>query len=226
MQKERHVLLVYPHPDDESFGKAGSVALYTKAGTPVTLICGTLGELGRNMGKPTFANRESLPAIRKKELEEACAALGIEDLRLLGLRDKTVEFEDPEWVADKIEAIIREVKPSVLVTYYPKHGVHPDHDALSHAAVIAVKRLPKEERPVIYGSAVTHNARDVIGPPDITFDVTDVLDTKLAAMRAHKSQYESMFSRMEEEMAKSPEAREQIEANLRTEYFWIYPVAD
>ncbi|EPZ43540.1 bacillithiol biosynthesis deacetylase BshB2 [Alicyclobacillus acidoterrestris] len=226
MNKERHVLLVYPHPDDESFGKAGSVALYTQAGTPVTLICGTLGELGRNMGKPTFANRETLPHIRKKELEEACRVLGIDDLRLLGLRDKTVEFEDPEWVADKIEAVIRDVKPSLLMTYYPKHGVHPDHNALSHAAVIAVKRLPKEERPVIYGSAVTHDARTVLGPPDVTYDVSSVLDTKLAAMRAHKSQFEAMFAQMEEQMAKSPEARQQVEANMSKEYFWIYRIED
>ena len=93
---ERHVLAVYPHPDDETFGKAGTIALYTRAGTPVTLICGTLGQMGRNMGKPFFATRETLPIIREKELRDACSILGIKDLRLLGLRDKTVEFEDPK----------------------------------------------------------------------------------------------------------------------------------
>lgn len=224
VDKERHLLLVFPHPDDESFGKAGTVAMLTKAGTPATLICGTLGEMGRNMGKPVFATRENLPHLRKVELEDACRALGVDDLRLLGLRDKTVEFEDLEEVADKIEAVIREVNPSLVIIYYPKYGVHPDHDALSEATVIAVKRLPKDERPIIYGSAVVNNAVDILGPPDIVLDVSDVYDTKMKAMRAHKSQYESMFSRMEEEMAKDPNVRKEMEANMRTERFWIYPV--
>ncbi|WAH35998.1 bacillithiol biosynthesis deacetylase BshB2 [Alicyclobacillus dauci] len=226
MQKERHLLLVFPHPDDESFGKAGTVILFTKAGTPATLICGTLGEMGRNMGKPAFATRESLPLIRKAELEDACQALGIDDLRLLGLRDKTVEFEDPEEIADKIEAVIREVNPSIVMTYYPKYGVHPDHDALSEATVRAVKRLPKSERPVIYASAVTNNASEVLGPPDFEFDVSEVYEEKMAAMRAHKSQYESMFSQMEQQMASDPKVRAEIEANLTKERFWIYHIED
>lgn len=224
VQKERGLLLVFPHPDDESFGKAGTVILYTKAGTPTTLICGTLGEMGRNMGKPAFATRENLPLIRKVELEDACKALGVEDLRLLGLRDKTVEFEDPEEVADKIEAVIRETNPSIVMSYYPKYGVHPDHDALSEATAIAVSRIPKENRPLMYGSAVVNNAEDILGKPDLVVDVSSVYEEKMAAMRAHKSQYESMFSRMEEEMAKDPKVRDEIMKNMSVERFWIYPI--
>lgn len=224
MFEERHLLLVFPHPDDEAFGKAGTVLKFTNAGTPTTLICGTLGEMGRNMGKPAFATRENLPHIRKVELEDACKELGIDDLRLLGLRDKTVEFEDPEEVADMIEKVIREVNPSIVMTYYPKHGVHPDHDALAQATILAVRRLPQDARPVVWGSAVTHDAESVIGPADYVIDVSDVMEQKMAAMRAHKSQFESMFSRMEEEMARDEEVRKAMEKNQSTERFWIYPV--
>jgi bacillithiol biosynthesis deacetylase BshB2 len=226
VEKTRHLLLVFPHPDDESFGKAGTVLLFTKAGTPATLICGTLGELGRNMGNPPFANRETLPKIRKKELEDACKALGVGDLRLLGLRDKTVEFEDPEYVADRIEEVIREVNPSIIMTYYPKYGVHPDHDALSHATVLAVKRLPKEERPVVWGSVVVRNAEEVVGKPDFVIDVSSVFEEKMAAMKAHKSQYQGLFARMEEQMASSPEARAEVIASLSTERYWVVPIED
>ena len=52
--------------------------------------------MGRNLGNPPFATRESLPKIRKKELIDAANAIGIQDLRMLGLRDKTIEFEDDE----------------------------------------------------------------------------------------------------------------------------------
>ncbi|MDI9258627.1 bacillithiol biosynthesis deacetylase BshB2 [Alicyclobacillus sendaiensis] len=226
VEKTRHLLLVYPHPDDESFGKAGTVILFTRAGTPATLICGTLGELGRNMGNPPIANRETLPKIRRKELEQACEILGIRDLRLLGLRDKTVEFEDPERVADRIEAVIREVKPSILMTYYPGLGVHPDHDAMSNAAVIAVKRLPKEERPVIWGSAVVHEPEKILGEPDFVIDVSSVLEEKLAAMKAHRSQFSGIFARVEEALAAGGQAREEVLRLLGTERYWVYRIDD
>ena len=121
---ERHVLVVFPHPDDEAFAAGGTIRLLTDQGVPVTYACGTLGQMGRNMGKNVFANRETIPNIREKELKDACEAMGIQDLRMLGFHDKTLEFEDVDFVADKIEAIIQEVNPSRIITFYPEHGVH------------------------------------------------------------------------------------------------------
>ncbi len=69
--------------------------------------------------------------------------MGIKDLRMLGFHDKTLEFEDVDFVADKIEAIIQEVNPSRIITFYPEHGVHPDHDAFGRAVVRAVSRMSK-----------------------------------------------------------------------------------
>ena len=96
------------------------------------------------MGKNVFANRETIPHIRKKELKDACEAMGIKDLRMLGFHDKTLEFEDVDFVADKIEAIIQEVNPSRIITFYPEHGVHPDRNAFGRAVVRAVSRMPKK----------------------------------------------------------------------------------
>ncbi|WDL98281.1 bacillithiol biosynthesis deacetylase BshB2 [Alicyclobacillus sp. ALC3] len=226
MEKERHILAVYPHPDDETFGKAGLIAMQTRLGTPVTLICSTLGQMGRNMGKPSFATRESLPKIREKELRDACTVLGIRDLRLFGLRDKTVEFEDPEVVADRIGEVIAETNPSLVITYYPKLGVHPDHDAMSEATVRAMRRIPKEQRPVLWGSAVTRDAREVLGAPHIDLDVSEVLDTKIEAMRAHRSQSEAMLKRMEEGAGTDAAVRREIEERLGREVYWIYNFGD
>jgi N-acetylglucosamine malate deacetylase 2 len=104
---EQHVLVVFPHPDDETFGCGGTIALFAKAGVPVTYVCGTLGQMGRNMGRPFFATRESLPYVREAELVEACETIGIQRLIKLGLRDKTIEFEDPEALTDRLEQILR-----------------------------------------------------------------------------------------------------------------------
>lgn len=220
---ERHILVVFPHPDDEAFGTAGFIGLNTRQGVPVTYACLTLGEMGRNFGKPFFANRETLPHIRKKELQDACEAMGIKDLRMLGYRDKTLEFEDPEEVADRIEEIIRETNPSLIITFYPWHAVHPDHDATGEATIRAVARLPKEQRPKVYCKAITNDRVEKLGEHDIEFDVTEATEIKLAAMKAHRSQTEGMLAKMEEKVEnKDPE----VMGWITKEVFWTYKFED
>lgn len=52
MKDERHVLMIFPHPDDETFSSAGTIASYIDNGIPVTYACLTLGQMGRNLGNP------------------------------------------------------------------------------------------------------------------------------------------------------------------------------
>jgi bacillithiol biosynthesis deacetylase BshB2 len=214
-----HILVVLPHPDDEAFGAAGIISLYTKRGVPVTFACATLGEMGRNMGVPPFANRETLPTIRKKELEDACKAMGIRDLRLLGYRDKTLEFEKQEVVADTIYNLLQELRPSLVITHYPGYAVHPDHDACGAATILAISRLPKENRPPVYGMAFSKNCRDELGQPDITINIEEVTKNKIAALAAHKSQTTQMMNGIEEKLeAGDPDLKNW----LSKEVFWTY----
>ncbi|MCL6454702.1 MAG: bacillithiol biosynthesis deacetylase BshB2 [Alicyclobacillus sp.] len=219
------VVAIYPHPDDETFGKGGALALHVKQGDTVTVVCATLGQMGRNMGKPFFANRESMPDIRRKELDAACHALGVTDVRLLGLHDKTIEFEDPERVAGMIFNIVQELRPTRVYTYYPGHGVHPDHDALARATIQAIRKLPPDQRPVVYASAITRNRIEACGEPDVVLDVSSVFAEKIAAMKAHRSQSEASMKRMEADIEAHPERKEEIEAPFKTERYWIYQVS-
>ncbi|WP_223701882.1 bacillithiol biosynthesis deacetylase BshB2 [Sutcliffiella deserti] len=221
MLAEKHVLVVFPHPDDEAFSSSGTIKLFTQSGVPVTYLCGTLGQMGRNFGNPMFANRETLPEVREKELIDACKVMGIDDLRMLGLHDKTLEFEDEEFLADIIEKALHELKPSLILTFYPKHGVHPDHDAMSNAVAIAVSRLPKSDRPTIYGKAILKNSVDLIGKPDVEIDIKSVAEEKLKAIKAHKSQTSGWVELMEQQLKdSSPE----IEEWLYRETFWTFEV--
>ncbi|WP_153720790.1 bacillithiol biosynthesis deacetylase BshB2 [Sporosarcina cascadiensis] len=207
MQNERHVLVVFPHPDDETFGLAGTIAKYIEMGVPVTYACLTLGEMGRNLGNPPFANRETLPQIRKQELLDACAAMGLTDLRMMGLRDKTVEFEDPEKLVQMMTDLIEELNPSLVITFHPTLAVHPDHNATGAAMVEAVRRIPEDKRPVLHVKAFANETVEIIGKPDVAFDVSDVADKKIAALRAHASQTVWMLPDMEKRWAeKDPEA--------------------
>lgn len=219
MEKERHVLVIFPHPDDEAFGVSGTISLHIDNGTPVTYACLTLGEMGRNMGNPPFATRETLPKIRKEELEEAAKVLGIQDLRMLGYRDKTVEFEDEEKLANRLGVIIGETNPSLIITFYPGYAVHPDHDATGAAVIRAVKELPADRRPKVHCVAFSNNCEEEIGQADIVNDVSAVADRKVAAIKAHASQTQLMAANMEESIKKQ---EPEVLARMYKERFWTY----
>lgn len=219
LQPERQILVVFPHPDDEAFGVSGTLAQYAKAGTPITYACLTLGEMGRNLGNPPFTTREELPLIRKKELQASCEAIGIKDLRMMGLRDKTVEFEDDEEMVAMMTNLIDELNPSLIITFYPNYAVHPDHEATARAVVRAVRRMPESDRPRLYCVAFANNTVAELGNPDIINDIHDVRVEKMNSMRAHISQTGWMLQ--EEEKRKEEGAT--AENNWFTnEHFYSY----
>ncbi|HLQ71087.1 MAG TPA: bacillithiol biosynthesis deacetylase BshB2 [Bacillota bacterium] len=222
---EKHVVVIYPHPDDESFGAGGTITKYRKEGVPVTYLCGTLGEMGRNMGNPTFANRETLPDIRQKELIDACNVLDI-DVHMMGYRDKTIEFEDRNQVARHIKQYLDDIQPSLVITHYPGHAVHPDHDAYGAAAVGAVRLMDKQKRPTVWTQAITRTHYDDIGKPDVSIDITDYFDRKMEAIMAHKSQASGIISQFHTENAAAEadllsEARKHLGTHEEF-YVWVF----
>jgi N-acetyl-1-D-myo-inositol-2-amino-2-deoxy-alpha-D-glucopyranoside deacetylase len=144
----RRLLLVHAHPDDESIGTGATMAKYAAEGAGVTLVTCTLGELGEVI-PPELAHLAwdadgGLGPYRIGELAAACAALGVTDHRFLGQpgkwRDSGMmgtpanDWDGSFWRADVDEAardllaVIKEVRPQVLVTYDANgfYG-HPDH---------------------------------------------------------------------------------------------------
>ena len=217
----RNVLVVLPHPDDETFGSGGTIALLAKEGARVTYLCGTRGEMGRNMGRPFFANRETLPDLREKELREACRVLGVAELRLMGLRDKTVEFVDPEQLSATVGAHIAEIKPDLILTHHPKHGVHPDHNALGGATIRAVAAMPADRRPPVWVSGGGSGIGE-LGEPDVQMDISSVGEIKQAAIDAHRSQSEVFSATSWAKWQHDPAMKERMAMRLKRERFWTY----
>lgn len=217
----RHLLVVLPHPDDESFSSGGTMAMHADAGVPVTYLCGTHGDMGRNMGRPFFANRETLRDVRERELREACRILGA-DVRFLGLRDKTVEFEDPDRLAARIAETMRELRPDLVITFYPGKGVHPDHDAMGEATVRAVALLDEEARPELWAVAVgdPETVEAELGRADVRVDIRAWADRKRSALDAHATQTKAMFERLAAEVPGDEHLGRRLEEGRRTESFY------
>lgn len=170
------------------------------------------------MGKPAFASRESLAALRVAELTAACAALGVRDLRLLGVWDKTSEFRDPERLADRVAELLSTLRPTLVITSHPLHGGHPDHCAAGEATIRAVRRLPAAERPHVL-CMVSPRVAEAEGLVLRTVDVTGPrAEAKLAATRAHRSQSEAMLQRLEANPLEAEERRRRASQERWMEY--------
>lgn len=222
MTSEKHVLVIFPHPDDETFSSAGTLARFVDQGVPVTYACLTLGQMGRHLGNPPFATRESLPTIRERELEQAMKEIGITDLRKMGLRDKTVEFEPYDEMDAMVQALIDETQPTTIISFYPGYAVHPDHEATADAVVRTVGRMPEAERPKLWLVAFSNDAYDALGEPDIVNDVSAYKDHKLRAFKAHASQTGPFLEQLANPEKDVSGAPSDAETYLSKEFYWTY----
>jgi N-acetyl-1-D-myo-inositol-2-amino-2-deoxy-alpha-D-glucopyranoside deacetylase len=156
----RRILLVHAHPDDETINNGATMARYVAEGASVALLTCTLGEEGEilvpELEQLAADQADQLGGYRIWELRAAMAALGVTDIRFLGgpgrYRDSgmmgTPANEKPRafWNADLGEAaahavaVVREVKPHVVVTYDENGGYgHPDHIQAHRVAMAAVE---------------------------------------------------------------------------------------
>jgi len=149
MTEKRKILSVLAHPDDESFGMGGTLALYAEQGVEVHLVCATRGEAGE-VGPDYLQGFDSIADLREAELRWAAAHLGLAGLHFLGYRDSGMPGSEDnvhpnalvqapvDEVAAKITHHIREIRPQVVLTFDPIGGYrHPDHIAIHKAAVAA-----------------------------------------------------------------------------------------
>ncbi|SOE01353.1 N-acetyl-1-D-myo-inositol-2-amino-2-deoxy-alpha-D-glucopyranoside deacetylase [Blastococcus haudaquaticus] len=159
MTADRRMLLVHAHPDDETINNGATMARYVAEGAQVTLLTCTLGEEGEilvpELEQLAADQADQLGGYRIWELRAAMDAVGVSDIRFLGgpgrYRDSGMmgvpSNGNPRafWNADLDEAIghavavVREVRPQVVVTYDENGGYgHPDHIQAHRVAMGAV----------------------------------------------------------------------------------------
>ncbi|HEU4722653.1 MAG TPA: PIG-L family deacetylase, partial [Gemmatimonadaceae bacterium] len=115
----RALAAVFAHPDDETFATGGTLAKHADAGARVSLYCATDGDAGRASGIP-FSSREELGRIRRAELLEACARLGVHAVEHGGHSDGALNAADPDVVIGQIVAFLRRERPQVVLTFGPE----------------------------------------------------------------------------------------------------------
>lgn len=146
------LLAVLAHPDDESFGLGGTLALYAQKGYDTYLVCATRGEAG-TVDAVYLNGFKDTAELRAGELQRAAKILGLKDVFFLGYRDSGMAGSEDnkhpdaqvnhpvDEVAGKVVKYIRELKPNVVITFDPIGGYkHPDHIHIQKATVLAFEK--------------------------------------------------------------------------------------
>lgn len=132
------LLAVLAHPDDESFGIGGTLARYAAEGVDVHVAIATDGVAG-SVATGYEHTLQDLIAVRERELAGAIEELGV-TLHMLGFRDsgyigdpandhpQAFINSDLDFAVRKVVALIREIRPQVVITHDETGGYfHPDH---------------------------------------------------------------------------------------------------
>jgi mycothiol S-conjugate amidase len=140
------LMTIFAHPDDETFGMAGTIRRVTSAGHPVAVVCATRGEAGE-IADPSLATKKMLGAVREGELRHAMASVGVGDVRFLDYIDGRLPEANPNEAVAKVVRHIREFKPDVVVTFPANGGYgHVDHMAIHRLALAALIVAADPER--------------------------------------------------------------------------------
>ena len=191
------VLVITAHPDDVDFGAAGTVSLWTAAGVEVVYCICTDGDAG---GFDPAVDRVDIPGIRRAEQQAAGKAVGVTDVRFLGYPDGRLESSIE--LRRDISRVIRQVRPQRALIQSPERNwarigaSHPDHLAAGVAAMAAI--YPDARNPFAHPELLRDDGLAewavaetwVMAHPenDHHVDITDLFETKMAALMAHESQ--------------------------------------
>ena len=146
------ILAVLAHPDDETFGLGGTLALYAQRGCDTYYVCATRGEVGA-ADEEFMKGFKDTAEMRTDELMRAAKILGLKEVFFLGYRDSGMPGSEDnkhpnaqvahsiDEVAGRVVKYIRELKPDVVLTFDPIGGYkHPDHIHIQQATTLAFEK--------------------------------------------------------------------------------------
>ncbi len=190
--ENKKLLVVFPHPDDESFNAAGLIQRARKLGFVVHIITLTRGDRGKNHLKNK--TNKSLSEIRFNELQAALEEIGFDELLVWNYLDGSLRT-DKKWVEQLVQVLAKE-KFGVVVTY-DHSGLtgHPDHIALSVELFKFLKksggvRLLWASWPgLLRKFMINGQVVEFIEKPKLQLDLSNKEhDNKCRAIKAHQSQ--------------------------------------
>jgi LmbE family N-acetylglucosaminyl deacetylase len=216
--KEKTILVITPHPDDDIIGCGGALAFLAGHANRLVVVFLTAGEKG------TFDSSLSpqvLRTIRMRETEAAYKTLGFPDAELFWFQypDGELDFAPLREIRIKLVEVIRKRRPDIVfaidpgATYYRYH--YRDHRA---AALVSADSIGAAMWPLEYPeTGPAYRVPEVYyfytAEPTLRLDISPVYDRKLAALAQHRSQFAPAANRYSPEG--SPPSREELETLIK-----------
>lgn len=201
--KGKTILMITPHPDDDTFTSGGLLAKLAANGNNVQILIYTSDNAGSN--DPTMT-KERLAEIRKQEEEDACEVLGIpkDHITWLNYDDGMLEYVDRRELTKVVCREIRRHKPDAVFSVDPgapyEQWHKSDHRSGAQITVDAMRAaawrlyFPELEREGFKQHHVPVAFLYYSNQPNYTVDISDVADKKARAAAAHTSQFGNMVT--------------------------------
>jgi LmbE family N-acetylglucosaminyl deacetylase len=173
----KRVLVVSPHPDDESIGCGGAIRAHVVGGTSVRVVFLTSGEQGGHGRLPEETSR-----IREAEAKAAARILGVENIEFWREPDGAVRVTSK--LVARLSGQLRQWRPDVI--YVPhEREMHPDHRAACRLVRRAIRGASTRTR---HPAVMQFEVWTPLERIDHIIDISRYIQVKMAAIRAHKSQ--------------------------------------
>lgn len=216
-EQKKIAMVIVAHPDDAEFGCSGTVALWARDGWDIYYVVCTDGA-GGGPDDATDVGPEAQHALtetRKSEQRAAGAILGIKDVIFLDYPDG--QLEPTIALRRDLVRALRRYRPTRVICMSPERTwtptllirrYHPDHLAVGVAALAAL--YPLSQNPWAFPELMQeglppHKVSEIyiMGAPVVNYavDTSSTLELKLAALRAHASQF-SNFAELEQRLKK------------------------
>ncbi len=177
------------HPDDEILGCGATMARHVRDGDAVHAVI-----LGRGVAS-RGAEPGALEAL-EGAARRANAILGVASLRLFDFPDNRMDGVDRLDIARCVEEEIARIRPSIVYTHHLS-DMNVDHGRVADAAAIAARPVPGSPVDSLLffevPSSTEFRPAGVLPPfvPGWFVDVSETLETKLAALREYASEMRS-----------------------------------
>jgi LmbE family N-acetylglucosaminyl deacetylase len=193
------VLAVFAHPDDAEISAGGVLRKWVLAGREVHLLVLTNGDRGSD---DPNRDRAELAATREQETQDAAAVLGLKSARVLDIHDG--DLVNTKEVQAEVSLTVRQIRPETVLTCDPtawffedRYFNHSDHRTAGAVALDGV--FPGAGNPHFFTEQLVDGLEPWNVPkvwlgwtnePNRYEDITGLIETKLAALAAHRSQVE------------------------------------
>jgi LmbE family N-acetylglucosaminyl deacetylase len=220
------ILVFTPHPDDDTFCCAGTLALLANKGNNIRIVIYTNDDKGSYDPEMTS---ERLARIRMHEEEEACRIIGIpkENITWLQFHDGMLEYANTRDLVEQVTGIIRRVRPEVVLSIDPGTEYvrwhKTDHRMAANNTIDAIRAA---EWHLYFPNQRLHDGLEpwlvpqefyfYVTPKDANYwvNIDSVVDKKLDAAATHVSQFEPSIHRYRPDW--EPAELAKMKAELRT----------